>query len=78
MRFDTSGKPVKRSLLGGAKLFEDTKAKIMKAREKRQMAGKKQSKMMSKKTTSLMLTASRQGSHQSSGKGQIASAGGPG
>lgn len=74
IRFDTAGKPMKRSLLGGAKLFEETKAQILK--RKRPMLAKKQSKMS--KMTSLMLTGSRQGSHQSSGSGQIASAGGPG
>ena len=59
-------------------MFEDTKAKILKAKEKhgRQMLAKKPSRLSKK--TSLMLTGSRQGSHQSSNNGQIASAGGPG
>lgn len=62
VRFDTYGKPMKRSLLGGAKLFEETKAKILKLKEKKSkpMVGKKYSHMS--KHTSLKLTGSRQGS----------------
>jgi hypothetical protein len=71
------GKPVKRSILGGAIMFEDTKAKVLKAREQkgRPLVSKRGTKKISKKTTMNLNGSVHGGSSHSTGSVHLASAG---